>query len=127
MVCYCVGVAIVVFAIDHDLGIGQGLRAIHGSSLNLSSPDALVNVFPSWSPHLGSVVPRGNMGILNLVSVDPDTVLDFPEISILPIACIYADRDSQVDELLLFNIKRLTIRSFYIKVHSVVSFKVHGF
>jgi hypothetical protein len=67
------------------------------------------------------------MGILNLVSVDPDTVLDFPEIRILPIACIYADRDSQVDELPLFNIERLTIRSFYIKVHSVVSFKVHGF
>lgn len=67
------------------------------------------------------------MGILNLVSVDPDTVLDFPEIGILPIASVYADRNSQVDKLPLFNIERLTIRSFNIKVHSVVSFKMHSF
>ena len=127
MVCDCVDVAIVVFAIDHDLGIGQGLRAIHGFSLNLRCPDALVNIFPSWSPHLSSIVPRGYLGILNLVSVDPDAVLDFPEIGVLPIASVYADRNSQVDELPLFNIERLTIRSFNIKVHRVVSFKVHSF
>ena len=67
------------------------------------------------------------MSILNLVSVDPDTVLDFPEISVFPIAFIYADRNSQVDELSRFNIERLTIRIFNIKVHSIVSFKVHSF
>jgi hypothetical protein len=86
MVCNCADIAIVVFPIDHDLGIRDGLCSIEGSCFNLSCPDAFVNVFPPWSPHLSSVEPRGYMSILNSVNVYPDTILDFPEIGILPIA-----------------------------------------
>ena len=125
LVSHCVYVAIVILPIYNHLSVWHDLGTIKCVTLHLSGLNPFINVFPATSADLHGIVARRDFALLNLMSVDPDSILNFPEVGILTISSFYTNRNSQSDLFFLYNIKWLVICSLNVEINRIISFEVH--